>query len=144
MSLKQTQWAWLQSVKPGPKLVLLALADYADEEGQCYPTLKQLRQKTGLGRSTILSHLQVLQSTGLIVIQHQQDSRGYRRNNRYQLQSRLSPDFGLQGVQNLDGNIIYSHIDSHNNKWGPKSGPRPLRTCLNNAVTTKPALEGAI
>ncbi len=47
MSLKQSLWVWQQRLKPGPKLVLLALADYANDQGQCYPSLKQLQRKSG-------------------------------------------------------------------------------------------------
>lgn len=57
MSLKQTQWAWDLPLKPGLKLVLLALADYANDQGECYPSLKQLQKKSGFARSTLIEHL---------------------------------------------------------------------------------------
>lgn len=35
----------------GDKMTLLALADYADHDGVCYPSIEQLRQKSGLSRA---------------------------------------------------------------------------------------------
>ena len=131
MSLKQTQWAWSIQIKSGPKYVLLALADYADDFGKCYPSLKQLQKKTGISRSALINHLMLLRNENLISVQKQYDKNGYRRQNLYFLQSNLSPDFKPAKVQNLDGNNINSHQYSHKHK-SPESGLKVM------------ALEGAI
>ena len=49
MSLTATRWAWQQSIAAGPKYVLLALADYADNEGACFSliNLSQEPYKSG-------------------------------------------------------------------------------------------------
>lgn len=146
MSLKQTQWVWQLTLKPGPKLVLLALADYANDQGECYPSLKQLQKKCGFARSTLLVHLRWLRNKKFISVKNQHDKNGYRRRNLYQIDSiqgpnseSPSPDFGPSKVQNLDGNNINGHLDSQYNR-GPKSGPRKFHKIQSN----KSALEGAI
>lgn len=139
MSLKQTQQVWQLKLKPGPKFVLLALADYANDQGECYPSLKQLQQKCGLARSTLINHLQWLREAQWILVKHQHDKRGYRRRNLYRLMTGQSPDSGLTKVQNLDGNNINSHINGYKNTRGPKSGPRDDALAKN-----KSALAGAI
>lgn len=139
MSLKQTQWAWRLNMKPGPKLVLLALADYANDQGECYPSLKQLQQKCGYARSTLIDHLQWLNAKKIIFVQKQYDKNGYRRQNFYRMSSCLGPDFESLSpefepakVRNPDGNNINSHKYGHKDIRGPESGPRRI------------ALEGAI
>ena len=41
-------WAWQQLLKPVPKLVLMALADAADDEGVCWPSVATLASKVGV------------------------------------------------------------------------------------------------
>ena len=124
MSLKQSQWAWRLKIKPGPKLVLLALADYANDHGSCYPSLRQLQEKSGFARSTLIEHLSWLNKSNYISVRRQYDKKDYRRQNLYQLNSILSPESEPAKVQNLDGNNINGHKDSHKKISGPKPGPR--------------------
>lgn len=124
MSLKQTIWAWSLAIKPGPKFVLLALADYANDFGECYPSLKQLHQKCGLSRSTLIEHLSFLKEKKFISVTRQYDKNGYRRQNLYQLNANLSPNIEPAKVQHSDGNNINSHQYNHKKTLGPKSGPR--------------------
>jgi len=54
VSVKITSGVWgfrgLSDMSIGDKMTLLALADYADHDGVCYPSINQLRQKSGLSR----------------------------------------------------------------------------------------------
>ena len=110
-------------MKPGPKFVLLALADYANDSGECYPSLKQLQKKCGLSRSTLIVHLCSLKDEKIILVKRQYDKNGYRRQNFYQLNANLSPNVEPAKVRHLDGNNIDSHQYSHKKAPGPKSGP---------------------
>lgn len=74
MSFTAIRWAWEQDIVAGAKYVLLALADYADEHGVCFPSQKTLARKCGLSRSTINTHLKTLQDAHLIIIQHRSNS----------------------------------------------------------------------
>ncbi|MEL7820991.1 helix-turn-helix domain-containing protein, partial [Pseudomonas aeruginosa] len=42
MSIKAMNWAWEQPLSPVPKLVLMALADNADDHGYCWPKMKTI------------------------------------------------------------------------------------------------------
>lgn len=126
MSLKQSMWAWSLLIKPGPKFVLLALADYANDAGECYPSLKQLQKKCGLSRSTIITHLCWLKEEKIILVKRQYDKNGYRRQNLYQLNQNQSLTIEPAKVQHSDGNNINSHQYSHKKTLGPKSGPQRL------------------
>lgn len=68
MSLDATRWAWRQKVTPTRKLVLLSLADRADENHVCYPSISRLEADTGLYRETIMEAIAELESLGLLVV----------------------------------------------------------------------------
>ncbi len=56
-----------KDIKPaGAKLVALALADYANHEGKCWPSWKALEKKTSLHRATIARALTRLKELGVI------------------------------------------------------------------------------
>lgn len=60
-------WAWSQDTKSsGERLVLLALADHAGEDGECWPQTGRLGEKCALDRKTVQRHLTALDERGII------------------------------------------------------------------------------
>lgn len=55
MSIEALKWAWeQQALTPAEKLVLLCLADHADDLGEnCYPSQERIAKKTGVGRESV-------------------------------------------------------------------------------------------
>jgi len=80
MSLDATRWAWKQNVKPSQKLVLLSLADRANEENCCFPSVARLENDTCLNRKTIMESIKKLEIMGLISIE-----KSTGKGNKYQL-----------------------------------------------------------
>ena len=74
-------WAWALRVTPPQKLVILALAERADDSGACWPSLTYLTDMTGLVRSTIAVALTGLEEARLIA----RDRGGAGRSTRYRL-----------------------------------------------------------
>ena len=67
MSRKATDWAWGVNVKPATlKLILLSMADRADEYHCCYPSIARLVKDTSLNKKTIQSGIAKLAEIGLI------------------------------------------------------------------------------
>jgi DNA-binding transcriptional ArsR family regulator len=67
MSARAITWAWEQSAaSSGEKLVLIALADRADEDGHCWPSAEWLGTKTGLNERSVRRHLDSLEKRGLL------------------------------------------------------------------------------
>lgn len=67
MSLVAMGWAWEQEVSSGAKLVLLALADRANEDdGTCWPGLKTVARKVGLSERVVRKHVESLEGDGLL------------------------------------------------------------------------------
>lgn len=71
MSLKAMGWAWKQETKSsGERLVLLALADHAGEDGECWPHSGKIAEKCGLDPKTVQRHITALHERGLVTKVH--------------------------------------------------------------------------
>lgn len=76
MSVEATTWVWKHSKAEGTDLlVLLALADFAQEDHRCFGSWGKLEQKTKLSRRTISRCLTRLQAAGELIMRE----RGKRR-----------------------------------------------------------------
>jgi hypothetical protein len=81
MSLDATRWAWQQMTKNSTdKLVLLSLADRADERHHCYPSIERLRLDTQCDRKTVMEAIRRLEESGLIVA-----TKAWGKGTHYQL-----------------------------------------------------------
>ncbi len=68
MSRIATDWAWSVSIKPASlKLILLSMADRADEEHCCFPSILRLVKDTCLDQKTVQKGIGELADRGLIV-----------------------------------------------------------------------------
>jgi hypothetical protein len=79
-------WAFAQYLPPAEKIILLALADYADDTGRCWPSQETLTAKTSLSIRTIRTHLHALADAGFIAVETRHRDDGGRRSNAYVLQ----------------------------------------------------------
>ena len=88
-------WAWQQALKPVPKLVLMALADAADDQGICWPSVATLASKVGVSTRTVRRVMHELISGELLSTEQRYRSDGSCSSNRYRLQlaggDKLSP-----------------------------------------------------
>lgn len=67
MSVEAITWASKQRTgSPGAKLVLIALANYANDRQECWPSQATLAQWTEQSDRTIRTHLAALEAMGLI------------------------------------------------------------------------------
>ena len=78
-------WAWATPLPPTPKLVLMALADIADDQGVCWPSHKTLAFKCTLTDRTIRRMVLVLQTKRLLYVQQRVRKDGSRASNSYRL-----------------------------------------------------------
>jgi hypothetical protein len=85
MSGEVVGWAMKQVTgSPTSKLVLVKLADNANEEGLCWPSMKKLVDHTELSERAVRKHLLVLEKMGLIFIERRNID-GVQLKNRFQL-----------------------------------------------------------
>jgi hypothetical protein len=64
MSIKLMTAAWTLEVSATEKLVLLALADWANDDGHCWPSMSQLAAKSGLTDRAVQKAIQRLAADG--------------------------------------------------------------------------------
>lgn len=85
MSVRAINWAFEQEVPPPLKVILLALADWADGDGVAYPGQKSLAAKTSIAERSLRRHLQDLESMGLIERRRRALDNGNRTSDEYRL-----------------------------------------------------------
>lgn len=122
MSVDASAAVWRLNINPGQKLVMLALADYADAENKCWPSVEHLQQRTSMGRSTIMTHLAACKKRGLLAITKQRWPNGTQRSSLYVL-NLPGPESGHTG----------SRIGT---QQGPESGPSDP-SCLDPSVRSE-------
>lgn len=94
MSAKATAWAWETiravctgevPIGPAARLVLLRLADRADDHGICWPGHERTAGDTGLSEFGARKAALELEARGLVRVTRQKDRAGRNVANRYQL-----------------------------------------------------------
>ncbi len=85
MSFSAMNWAWKQALTPHAKLLLMALADRADDQGVCWPSIPKLAQQCRLSPRTVQRLLQELVTAALLRAEPRFRADGSRTSNRYYL-----------------------------------------------------------
>ncbi|MFV8297953.1 helix-turn-helix domain-containing protein [Mycolicibacterium fortuitum] len=76
---------------PTTKLILFLLANKADEEFSCYPSISTLMAESGAGRSTVMRALKTLETNGFITRRQRFHDSGAQRSTRYYLSHPQAP-----------------------------------------------------
>ena len=86
MSVKCSTWAWgLAISNSSRKLVLLALADRANDDGECWLGMASLEAKCSMPRRTVIRALADLEAAGLIGVERRAGHGSGRLPNVYRL-----------------------------------------------------------
>lgn len=85
VSVHVCSWAWKQKVAAGEKLVLLKLADSANDDGLSWPAAKTVARDCGMGESTVRKHVNALAAKGLLSVEERRRADGSRSSNLYRL-----------------------------------------------------------
>ena len=106
MSVKVSSWVWgLETLTDNaPLLVLLALADAANDEGYCWHNQKTLCKKSRQSTSTARRALRKLEAMGLVTTFRRMTSKGLA-SNLYLLNIGAEPDHTLQSDQSVTLNV---------------------------------------
>jgi hypothetical protein len=121
MSWSALAWATDSDVgSSAAKFILILLANKADENYSCYPSIRTLMAESNAGRSTVLRALKDLETRGFISRRPQFHDSGARRSTRYYLNHPLAPHLSLSPDPGPPVSI-----------WDPRSrsdtGPVPQR-----------------
>ena len=85
MSIKAMNWAWEQRLPPNSKLILMALADSADEVGKCWPRVRLIAEKCCASERTVQRVLKELEERGFLHIERRFRGDGGQSSNAYYL-----------------------------------------------------------
>lgn len=78
-------WAWKNHLTPPRKLVLLSLADNADDSGICWPSIAYLSRRTHLSPRTVQRILRELEKLHLLTKKVRTGDFGRQTSNQYRL-----------------------------------------------------------
>jgi hypothetical protein len=85
MSIRWMTWAFEQSLAPNRKIVLLALADWAGDDGRCWPSQRSIGEKASMHPGTVRRHLAELEAAGYLTRTHRGSEAGGRSSDLVEL-----------------------------------------------------------
>jgi hypothetical protein len=85
MSIKATNWVWEKELPPSRKLVLMALADIADDRGYSFPAVPTLAVKVCMDERSVQRALRKLKGEKLLSIERRFCRDGSQTSNGYRL-----------------------------------------------------------
>ena len=83
MSIKVMSWVWEQDLPPLDKIVLMAIADHADDDGYAWPGMKRIAEKCSMEKRTVQRHVEKLQEQQLLKVESRQRHDGSSSSNGY-------------------------------------------------------------
>jgi hypothetical protein len=102
----------VENLTPTKKLILIVLANYADENGTCYPSYKHIAKIVGLkDHKGIQKTIKDFQDSGLLEIETRYKPEGGQTSNRYHL-----------------NNLLYVHPSPHRVETPPPTVLTPPNT----------------
>ncbi|TLP41056.1 helix-turn-helix domain-containing protein [Arcobacter arenosus] len=87
-----------ETLDPNKKLIMLALADNANDEGYCYPSINTIVLKTSLSKPTVIKHMKELEGKSLLLSKKRSRKNGSSTTKIYIV-------YPLENLQNLDEEI---------------------------------------
>ena len=86
------------------RLVLIALADCASDDGACWPSLRKIVKMSKVSEETVRKYLHAFEAIGLVKVEERFDGRGRRTSNIYYIKTEKF------GSDKLDKKTLYSVI----------------------------------
>lgn len=142
MSFKLTVQAFEARVgNPLRKLILIKLADQANDQGVCWPSYETIAHHCEAGRRSVINHIKQLEKDGFLRIEKTYDKETKQnKSNRYHLTIEQG-NIGKGGsANNAPGVVQYLHQGSANDALGvvqdlhqgsAKFAPKPIIEPIN-------------
>jgi hypothetical protein len=125
MSVKVMSAVWELDLPQNQKLVLLAFADHADDDGVCYPSVGRVAWKTGVSERQVQRIVKKLRAAGLVVLlRNAQGGRGNAAVYQVQPQKgvKLSPFAGMGDMGDILSESKGCHLEQERVTSGDKKG----------------------
>lgn len=125
MSIHAAKWAWAQKVgHPTRKLVLVALADHANADGECWPSMRLVADFAECSPRTVQRHIDALEDEGFV----KRTSRRTRGDGRFSSWNYRLPVTGDAYVSDGHERPEANLTDGHERPCPPDTGDHVQRT----------------
>lgn len=119
MSIKYLNDAWDMPINSAEKILLLAIADCANNEGYAYPGYETLVKKTGMSKATLSKCMKVLKGVGILKSESHANIGKGKKVNTYTISLRcelsISSDRELiekiRELRKINSNAISLHLE---------------------------------
>ena len=111
MTIRAMNWAWGIELPPAMKLVLLKLADRANDDGECWPGMDVVAQACGVCERTMMRYIDKMEQIGLLKRDKRKSESGKQQTNLYTLNldyqpgDNLSPGDDEPGDKSCDNRV---------------------------------------
>ena len=82
-----------ENIKGNEKLLMLALADNANDSGVCFPSWNVLMQKTSMSKNSLAKWLNTLEEKGMLFRKQRSRKNGSKTSNKFLIYPHLNKDF---------------------------------------------------
>jgi hypothetical protein len=128
MSIKAINWALsLENMPMGPKFILTILANYSNENNECWPSFDEICKKSSSSRATVNKYLMYLESNNVIVRSKRKNDLGHNKSNMYTLNLSHSSTLELRDYAKKSAKVniptvqpLNSGQSSHLELWGTR------------------------
>jgi hypothetical protein len=136
MSWQATAWAEKQKTgSPSCKVLLLVLANYADEHGYCWPSQEKLAKGTEQSIDTIQRNARLLQAAGLVDLEYIPRRSGRWPRLSYRLRMQTEPQNAVRQQSNaVDKSDSCGSAEPHQSRSPSRTSPdhRAAQLCGTN------------
>jgi len=85
LSIRSMTWAFAQPLSGNEKVVLLALADFANDDGECWPSIPKIAEKAYLSVRTVQRIVATLSDQGYMAFERRASQAGGSIESKYRL-----------------------------------------------------------
>lgn len=125
MSIKVMSAVWESDLPAMERLIMLCLADHANDEGECYPSILRLCKRTGLSERAVQNNLKKLVEAGHLEVV---GGGGRGRANLYRITANPAPKTPFVEKPRTK-NPVSDDINPAPDDINPaRDAPEPLRT----------------
>lgn len=130
------------TLEPTKKLIMLSLADNANDEGFCYPSINTISRKTSLSKPTIIKHIRELEEKQFLLSKKRNSKSNANGGGRL---STIYIVFPLENIPNLDEDLLkrFDIKSSQSKEALPNSQSKealPLKEGQSKEALPKPSL----
>lgn len=134
MTIRAMNWAWGIDLQPAMKLVLLKLADRANDNGECWPGMESVAALCGLSARTLIRHIDKMEAMGLLYKSKRKDESGRQTTNLYTLNMDYQPGDKLSPGDD-------DEVDSRVTICHPVTAEPGDKSCTNRVTLVSPDKE---